>query len=286
MANSPWVIDITAATFQQQVIERSRELPVVMDFWAPWCGPCRALGPILERLAAEMNGRFLLAKVNTDENQDLAAGFQIEGIPAVFAIRDGKLVDRFEGLLPEDQVREFINRLVGEAAPDPAADALTLEGRDPAAAQRAYREALAAKPDDEAARIGLARVLLASPDHEAEAADLLRPIEVGELAGEADRLRTVIKLREAPHGEAELAAARANVAANPESAEAYLQLGRVLAAGGEYTLALQALLDAAARDRALGTSAVRELMVEIFTVIGPRSPEADEYRRRLQNMLY
>jgi putative thioredoxin len=286
MAGSPWVVDVTADNFDQQVVERSRERPVVIDFWAPWCGPCRALGPVLERLAAEKDGAFLLAKVNTDESPELAGAFQVSGIPAVFAVRDGKLIDRFEGLLPEEEVRRFIDRLLPSATEQQAAGALELEGRDPAAAEAAYRQLLAADPGNTAARVGLARVLLAADGREAEAAELLGPVDSGDDAEEAERLRTVIALREVSHADADLAAARSAVAANPDDAEARYRLGRVLAARGKYQPAMDELLAAAERDKALGGSAVRELLLKVFTVIGSRSPDADEYRRKLQNMLY
>jgi putative thioredoxin len=286
MAGSSWVVEVTADTFQQLVIDASRERPVVVDFWAPWCGPCRALGPVLEKLAAEMGGVFLLAKINTDENPELAGAFQVNGIPAVYALRDGQLVSRFEGLLPEDQVRRFLAEVTGGGGGSPAETALELEGRDPAAAAAAYREALAADPNDYAARVGLARVLLAGDGHEAEAAGLLAPVEVGEYVTEAERLRTVIKLREVPHTDADLAAARSAVSAKPDDAAARLRLGRVLAARGEYLPALDELLESAGRDKELARGDVRAAMVDVFTVIGPRSPEADEYRRKLQGMLY
>ena len=279
-------IDVTDATFEAEVIAKSAEVPVVVDLWAPWCGPCRTLGPLLERLAAEADGAFLLAKVNTDTSPELAQAFQVDGIPAVFAIRDGKLVDQFTGVMPEDELRRFLGRLGPSAEEQSAANALELEGKDPSAALFTYRQMFAANPDDPAARVGLARVLLATGGSEAEASELLGPVMSGEQATEADRLRTVIKLREPAHADADLAAARAAVKADPESAEARYRLGRVLAARGEYEPALEELIAAAERDKKLAASAVRELMVDVFNVIGPQSPEANAYRGRLRDVLY
>ena len=286
MAGSPWVVDVTAETFQEQVVDRSHERPVVVDFWAPWCGPCRALGPVLEALAIEKDGAFVLAKVNTDDNQDLAGAFEVSSIPAVFAIRNGKMVDRFEGMLPEAELRQFVDRLAPSEAETEAAVALELEGRDPAAAETAYRKMVAANPDDLAARVGLARVLLGSEGNEAEALSLLAPVDGSDQAPEAERLRAVISLREAPHTDADLAAAQATVAATPEAAPAHLELGRVLAARGEYLPAMDVLLVAAELDKRLGATQVRELMVTIFTILGARSPESDDYRGRLRSLLY
>jgi putative thioredoxin len=284
MAGSAWVVEVTADTFQQEVVDKSHQVPVVVDFWAPWCGPCRALGPVLEKLAAEKAGAFVLAKVNTDEEQELPAAFGVQGIPAVFAIKDGKLADRFEGALPEPQVRQFIEKLLPGPATDPAADARELEARDPAAALFTYREQFAANPDDPATRVGLARLLLATPGHEAEAASLLAPIDSGDELAEAEQLKAVIALREPPHADADLTAARAGVKADDPASR--VPLAAVLAARGEYVPAMDELVAAAEADAALGRGPVRELMVRIFNAIGPRSPEADDYRGRLRNLIY
>lgn len=286
MSASQWVVDVTAETFQRQVIDASRERPVVVDFWAPWCGPCRALGPRLDALATKYDGGFLLAKVNTDENQELAAAFRVEGIPAVFAIRNGKVVNHFTGVVPDAQLQEFIDGLAPTEKEKAVAAAVELEAQDPKRAEVAFRKMLAADPNDPAARVRLARLLSADPASDSEVRTLLAGIESGEHAAEATRLRTLLQLRQTPHGDADIAAAWAAVKTKPDDAAAGLRLGEVLAARGDYTAALDALLAAAENDRTLARGPVRELMLKVFDVIGPRSPEADSYRQRLQLMLY
>ncbi len=286
MASSQWVVDVTAENFDQVVVEGSKERPVVVDFWAPWCGPCRTLGPRLEALATERDGGFLLAKVNTDENPELAQSFQVEGIPAVYGIRDGKVLGQFTGVIADEQLHEFLASLQPSETETAAANALELEGRDPKAANAAYRAMLASDAKSDAGRVGLARVLLVSEGNEAEARDLLKGVEIGEYATEAGRLRSMIALRAIPHADADLAAARGAVAAKPDHAEALHHLGAVLAARGDYTEALKTLLNAADEDRTIGKGPVRELMLKVFEIIGPRSPEAEEYRKKLQMLLY
>jgi putative thioredoxin len=286
VAKSEWVADATAENFQERVVDASRDRPVVVDFWAPWCGPCRALGPRLEAAAADRAGGFLLVKINTDEEPGLAQSFGVEGIPAVFALRNGKVVDQFTGVIPDAQLRAFLDGLAPTESETAAAAALELEGRDPTAAAAAYRAILAADPKSAAARTGLARLLLATPGNEAEATGLLGGSEWGDFATEAGRLKAVVALREAPHADADLTAARAAVAADGEDAQARYRLGEVLAGRGEYTAALAELLAAAESDKALARGPVRELMLRVFDVIGPRSPEADAFRQKLQMLLY
>jgi len=286
VASSEWVKDVGSEQFQDEVIAQSQHRPVVVDFWAPWCAPCRSLGPRLEALAAERNGGFMLAKINTDDNQELAQAFQVEGIPAVYAIRNGKLVDQFTGVVPDEELRAFIDRLIPTDAEKKAEHALELEGRDPKKAEEIYRELLSANSEDPAARVGLARLLLNRTGNESEANHLLTGVSFGDYGTESMRLRTILHLREIPHLEADLLAAQHKIAANAGDAQAHYELGVVLAANGEYTQALDSLLTAAENDRKFGREKVRELMLKIFEVIGPRSQIADQYRKRLQLLLY
>jgi putative thioredoxin len=286
MANSPWIIDVAESDFEREVIDRSRERPVVVDFWAPWCGPCRALGPILERLAQERHGDFILAKINTDEAQNLAMAFRIEGIPAVKAFRDGNLILEFTGLLPESQLREFIDRICPSEADRLTKQAAALEGREPAKAESLYQQALVIQRDHQTALVGLARLLLARGD-ETQATELVeRVIPGSELASEVDRLRGLMDLRRLARECGDESTALGRVAAEPKNAEARYALGCVLAAAGRYPEALAELLAAAERDQQLARGKVREAMLRIFHIVGVRSELADEYRDKLTRLMY
>lgn len=165
--------DVTDATFQQAVIDRSAVVPVVVDLWAPWCGPCKTLGPVLEQVVAATGGAVELAKVNVDDNPQIAATFQVQSIPAVFALRDGKVVDGFVGALPEAQVAEF----VGKLAPQPSeTDQLVAAGDEPS-----LRKALELEPDHPGAVAGLARLLIDDGDVEGALALLARVPETAEI---------------------------------------------------------------------------------------------------------
>src|SRR5947209_14936473 len=187
--SSPWIRDVAEADFERDVLLASHERPVVVDFWAPWCGPCRMLGPLLENLVTERQGEVVLAKVNTDEAQALAARFGIQAIPAVKAFRDGRVVREFEGLLPETYLRAFLDEVSPSAADRLVARAAALEAGQPAEAERLYRQALGQEGNHEGARVGLARVLLSQGKTD-QVADLLEPVgSEGEVGAEAERLK-------------------------------------------------------------------------------------------------
>src|SRR5437764_7275615 len=163
------VFDVTETDFEQRVIERSRQVPVVVDFWAEWCGPCRALGPALEKAAAARDGRVDLAKLDTDRNQRLSAAFRVQGIPAVKAFKDGRVVDEFTGAIPPAQVEAFFDRLVPSEAELAAAEAVR------SGDEAALRAAVEADPRNPAAATALARILIGRGEYEA-ALELLEPL--------------------------------------------------------------------------------------------------------------
>jgi putative thioredoxin len=286
VSTSNWVRDVTEADFEREVIEASHQRPVVVDFWAPWCGPCRTLGPILERLAAERNGDFLLAKVNVDEAPNLAAYFGIEGIPAVKAFRGGRVVLEFVGLLPEPQVRQFIDQISPSETDRLVEQAAGLEATDPAEAEKLYRRVLEQDRDNEAAVVGLARLLIARGQDQ-EAADLIERLGPGgEQGAEYERLSALLFIRQKGRDCGDRAALRSRVEKETDNAQLRYELGCALAREGKYAEALEQLLAAAERDRKLASSQVRELMVKIFHVVGVRSELADDYRDKLTRLLY
>jgi putative thioredoxin len=280
-----WILDISDEEFQKEVVDRSHQVPVVVDFWAAWCGPCRVLGPTLERLANEAQGKFVLVKVDVDRSPRQAQALGVRGIPTVIAFRDGKIAAEFTGALPEESVREFLRRIVPSEVDAVVARADAQRKEDPAAAEALYREALSAEASHPGAAVGLAEILVARGDT-AEASALVTPlVPAGPLAERVAQLQSEIKLseRKPVMSESEL---RKKIAGSPESSVLLLELGRLLAAEKRYPEALEVLLKAAQSDRKLAEGEAKDLMVEIFHVIGVRSPLADEYRTKLTRVLY
>jgi putative thioredoxin len=285
-SNAAWLVDVGDADFERAVLQRSRQVPVVVDFWAPWCGPCRDLGRVLERLIGQRGGEVVLARVNIDEAQNLAARYRVESIPLVLAFRDGQPVDGFVGALPEPELVQFLDRLRPSEAEKLLSEAAALENAKPEEAEQLYRRVLDQDRTQDAARLGLARLLMARGQDD-EAAELLAEAgTVGELGAEAEHLSGILTLKRLARPFGDEAAARQRVAQAPRNATALYELGCVLAAAGRYEEALQTLLSAAERDPKLGASKVREAMVQVFNVIGQRSALADDYRSRLATLLY
>src|SRR5215471_13983119 len=225
---SALVFDVTDADFESQVIERSKQVPVVVDFWAPWCGPCRVLGPLLERLVEEHGGKFVLARVNTDENPGLAGAFRVQSIPMVIGVRDGALAGHFVGALPESGVRDFLAQLLPSDGERLAEDANELLAAGKTSdAEKMFRQAIELDPRADAARIGLASMQAERGEID-QALALLDRVEPGPHRQEADRLAATLRIRQSGAGdEAEL---RARLAANPDDLETRFLLAQALAA--------------------------------------------------------
>lgn len=281
---SPHVFDVTDADFEQEVIERSKRVPVVVDFWAPWCGPCRALGPLLERLADEYNGAFHVAKVNTDENPALASAFRVQSIPMVIGLRDGQLADHFVGALPESGVRDFLSHLLPSESEQLAEEAAKqFELGHLAEAESTYRQALDRDPRTDSALVGLGTLLAERGDGE-EALALLDRVGPGPSKQQADRLAASIRIRQSGAGDE--TALRSRVEENPDDLEARFALAQALAGAGRYEEALQHYLEIVRRDRGFRDDGARKAMIDIFDLLGPGNELADRYRSELGKVLF
>ena len=283
---STYVIDVTDQTFATDVLERSKTVPVVVDFWAAWCGPCRMLGPILENLADEFQGNFILAKVDVDQNQQVARQFQVQGIPAVKAFRDGQLVGEFTGAQPEPQVRKFLEGLVPSEADHLAKQAFEWEvNNQPAMAEENYRAAIAQKADHYPAKVGLGRVLLSQGEIE-EATSILHSIPEG--AKEkvvADALLAGAEFQKFANGHSE-AELQAKIEADPNDVASHYALASLLATEQRFPDALEEFLEVIRRDRSYSDDGARKAMLAIFTIIGEDQSITKTYRQKLANALF
>jgi putative thioredoxin len=275
-----WIIETSDATFEQDVIERSKEKPVVLDFWATWCQPCLMLKPVLEQLANEYAGRFVLVKAEQESNMGALQEFRVEAYPTVFGLVGGQPVDYFLGLMRPPQLRQWIDRLLDYAD---VQQAQRLEESDPAAAEAEYRKRLEAAPDKEGLLVGLARVLL-NQDKRDESREIIQRLESrGYLEPEAEKLKAALDL--AGGGAGNLAELRKQVEAKPNDYALKLQLAQAYAARSQYDDALSTALaiveeDGGARDDA------RKLMLEVFQVLPDDAPLKSTYQRKLSAALY
>jgi len=278
MSNDVFVKEVSEATFAEEVLAHSGTRPVVVDFWAPWCGPCRVLGPMLERLAQEARGAFVLAKINVDENPGLATRYEVQGIPAVKAFKDGQVVDGFVGAQPEGRVREFLRKAAPTAA-DQALEAAKglLAIRQWARAENALRQVLADQPQSSVAAMGLVKALLAQ-GRGCEAAEMLDEISAGDQAPLAEKLKPLAQLLcevETPDG----AGAESDVDAQ------YYQSARLLARG-LMEAGMDGLLEVVRQDKRYRRGEPRLVMVALFELLGEDDPTTRQYRGELASALY
>ena len=307
-SGSPHVKDSGLATFAADVLEQSRATPVIVDFWAPWCGPCKTLGPQLEAAVNAQNGAVKMVKINIDENPEIAQQLRIQSIPTVYAFRGGQPVDGFMGAIPESQVKAFVAALAGgteghghdhghdhghgHGGPEHTAEVLAvaaeaLEAGDIAMAAQAYGHVLQDEPGHPAAVAGLARAYLAGGDLE-RARATLKMVRPGGEQDEAIRaVEAELTLKAAPPPETgKLAELRARLAADPKDHQARYDLALALDAGGDRDGAIEELLDLVRRDRKWDEEAGRKQLVTLFEAMGPTDPRTIEARRRLSSILF
>jgi putative thioredoxin len=280
-----WTIDVNEENFEAEVLEHSGEVPVLVDFWAPWCGPCKVLGPVLEKLAQEYAGEFRLAKINVDENPGIAGAFGIQGIPAVKLFQDGELVSEFTGALPEPTLREFLAKFLPSATDKVAEEGEALEAAGKIDEAKAlYQSILESDPNHAGSLLGLGRLAMNAGDADAALEYLDQISIVAEERKEADRLIARLKLQ---GGAAENEAAlREKVNAAPKDLAARVELAQALAAVEKYEEALQEFLAVVKTDRTFQDDAARKAMVQIFEVLGSDHPLTDKYRSELAAVLF
>jgi putative thioredoxin len=282
-------MNTTLATFEKDVIDASKHAPVVVDFWAPWCGPCKSLGPLLEKLEHEYAGRWRLVKVNVDENPQLAAHFQVRSIPHVVAFASGRPVDQFTGVLPESQLRVFIERLVPN--PAQAEHRAALLARDEGqrdVARDHLQAALALDPGYDEARLDLIELLL-DDDFVEEArreAGLLSPKTTQGIDVRYNALKTRLDALDAVTDLPPTDALEAAVASDPGNLEARFDLANALIARRAYEPALEHLLEIVKRDRSFRDDVGRKTMLSVFDLAAHQPALVSEWRRKLSTTLH
>ena len=286
MSDLPHVFDATTETFEAQVLQKSLETPVLVDFWATWCGPCKTLGPILEKLAGEYHGAFELAKVDVDKEQQIAAAFQIRSVPTVFLVKGGQIVDGFPGALPEGQLREFLAQHgvtpLDAPADDASAEPVPL---DPQTQVTALREAVAAEPDKDELKLDLALALIKT-GATAEAGQLLDALPANLSTDDrAVRARARLDFGNALAGAPAADALAARVQADGNDLEARHQLGIHHLLGGQDEAALEQFIEMLRIDRNFRDGQPRKALIDAFRVIEDEDL-VGRYRRRMASLLF
>ncbi|MGA7814503.1 thioredoxin [Caballeronia sp.] len=281
-------MDTTLATFEQDVITASTLAPVLVDFWAPWCGPCKTLGPMLERLEAEGAGKWKLVKVNVDENQELAQHFQVRSIPHVIAFADGHAVDQFIGVLTEGQLREFIEKLVPDGAEaERRAAHLAYAAGEKLQAIDHIKNSLALDPGYDDARLDLIEWLLAANriDEARDEDKLLSPKTTQGIDTRYNALKTELDAADAAAALPPADALIAAVTANPDDLEARFALANRLIAGRDFDGALEHLFAIVTRDRAFMDDVGRKTMLSVFALAAHQPEVVSHWRRKLSSAM-
>ena len=283
--------DVTEAAFMTEVIEASREVPVIVDFWAPWCGPCKTLGPVLEAAVTAARGKVRMAKVNVDESQTIAAQLRIQSIPTVYAFWQGKPVDGFQGAVPGSEIKAFIDRLTGLAGDGglsealDAADEMLAEGAAVDAAET-FAAILGEEPENARAYGGLVRAHLALGNAEQAEGFLASVPAAIAAAAEVEAARAQLALSRQAENAGPVAELLDRVLARPDDHQARFDLALALHAAGKVDGAVAELLDLARRDSGWNDGAAKKQLFTIFDALKPNDPIALGGRRKLSSILF
>jgi putative thioredoxin len=289
-ADADLVKDTTTKDFMRDVIDASRGVPVLVDFWAPWCGPCRQLTPLLEKIVRAARGAVKLVKLNIDEHPQIPGQMGVQSIPAVFAFQDGRPVDGFTGALPEGRIKAFIARLVGDSAADAAADLeiaeAALAADDVNAAAQAFAEILQKDAENERAVAGLAKCYIKTGDltRAEQTLALVPPAKAGSAPVASARASLEVARKAATAGDVETL--RAKIEANPNDTQSRFDLALALNARGDRQGALDELLTIMRKDRAFNDDAARKQLLQLFDAWGGSDPVTISGRQRLSSLLF
>ncbi len=285
------VKDVTEATFMAEVVDASQEIPVIVDFWAPWCGPCKTLGPMLEEAVTAAKGKVRMAKVNIDENQRIAAQLRIQSIPTVYAFWKGQPVDGFQGAVQGSEIKAFVERLTGLAGDGglgealDAAEQMLAEGAAADAAQT-FGAILTEEPENAAAYGGMVRAYLAAGEQDRAEALLNKvPAKIA-TAPEVEAARAQLSLLKQAAGAGPVAELRAKFEANPGDRQTQFDLAQALHAAGDVEGSVDELLDLFRRDREWNDGAAKKQLFTIFEALKPQDPIALNGRRKLSSMIF
>jgi putative thioredoxin len=287
MNQSPSVFDATTDNFATEVLEKSRRTLVVVDFWAEWCAPCQVLMPLLQQLAEDYQGKFILAKVNTDTQQELAAQWGIRSLPTVKLFKDAVVVDEFLGAQPESVIRDIIEQyLPRESDALRAAARTALEAGDPAQAVSVLRRALSMDPDQLSIKLDLADALLHGGEVE-DAEKLIANLPLQQREEEVVKsLAAKIELAHTVQAAPPVSELSERIAANPDDLASRQRLGAAYAAGGDYTAALEQFFEIMKRDRRFDDDAGRRSLLNVFKLLGDDHELVQQYRRKMAPLLY
>jgi putative thioredoxin len=284
--------DSDTSRFMVDVVETSRKVPVIVDFWAPWCGPCKTLGPMLEKLVKQANGKVRMVKVNVDENQQLAAQMRVQSIPAVFAFVDGQPVDGFMGALPESQIKQFIDRLGSQGGMAEEIEAAVTAGREAlvqnnlAEAAQIFAQVLGVDREHAGAIAGLAKCQIASGDLEQAKATLALVPPAKANDAEVISAKAALELAATPVDHSEIANLTRAIEADADDHQSRLDLAVALNAAGQKQEALDHLLHIVRRKRDWNEEAARKQLVKFFEAWGPKDEFTLQGRRKLSSILF